>query len=229
MIELPACPLCSGIPVPFHSDGERRFFRCARCSVVFLHPDHRLTPLQEVLRYCEHRNSAEDAAYVQFLSRLADPVGARLVDGARGLDYGCGPTPVLAGMFTAAGYPTESYDPFFLGDEAVHGKKYDFVSCSEVLEHVHDPLSFFRRLDSIVRRGGLIGIMTRFHGVDTPFHDWWYRRDPTHVCFYCPETMQWIAESFGWSLEIPDPHIALFTVPVPAGVPPVAADRRQTA
>ncbi|MGK2961080.1 MAG: class I SAM-dependent methyltransferase [Gemmatimonadaceae bacterium] len=178
---------------------------------MFLHPDQRLTPLQEVLRYCEHRNSADDAGYVQFLARLADPVRARLTEGARGLDYGCGPAPVLAAMFTAAGYPTDSYDPFFLGDESVHHKIYDFVSCSEVLEHVHDPLVFLTRLDSIVRKGGLVALMTRFYGVDAPFPDWWYRRDPTHVCFYSPETMEWIAESFGWSLEIPDPHIALFT------------------
>jgi SAM-dependent methyltransferase len=180
---------------------------------VFLHPNQRLTPLQEVLRYCEHRNSADDAGYVQFLSRLADPVRARLAEGASGLDYGCGPSPVLGAMFTAAGYPTESYDPFFFGDESVLGKTYDFVSCSEVLEHVHDPLACLGRLDSIVRPGGLIAFMTRFFGLDSPFPDWWYHRDPTHVCFYCAKTMEWIARAFGWQLEIPDPHIALFIKP----------------
>lgn len=209
--DLPDCPLCSGTPVPFHVDGERWFFRCARCSLVFLHPGQRLTPLHEVLRYCEHRNSADDEGYVQFLSRLADPVRARLTEGARGLDYGCGPAPVLAAIFTAAGYPTESYDPFFLGDEGVHGKTYDFVSCTEVLEHVYDPFSFLERLGSIVRSGGLIALMTRFYGVEARFPDWWYHRDPTHVCFYNQETMKWIADSFGWTLEIPTSNVAIFT------------------
>jgi hypothetical protein len=182
---------------------------------VFLDPDQRLTPLQEVLRYCEHENSADDAGYVQFLSRLADPVRARLADGARGLDYGCGPAPVLGAMFTAAGHPTDSYDPFFLNDESVHDKTYDFVSCSEVLEHVHDPRVFMSRLGSVVRPGGLIAVMTRFYGLDTPFPGWWYHRDPTHVCFYSPETMKWIAEAFEWSLEIPEANIALFTTAAP--------------
>ena len=213
MNDLPDCPLCSGIPIPFHVDGERQFFQCPGCSLVFLRPDQRLTPLQEVLRYCDHRNSADDAGYVEFLSRLAEPLRARLTQGARGLDYGCGPAPVLAAMLTASGYPTDSYDPFFMGDESVHDKAYDFVSCSEVIEHVHDPRAFLERLRSIVRGGGLIALMTRFYGHDTPFPGWWYHRDPTHVCFYNRETMNWIAESFGWGLEIPAPNVAIFTVP----------------
>jgi hypothetical protein len=30
------------------------------------------------------------------------------------------------------------------------------------------------------------------------------------VCFYRPGTMEWIAERFGWALEVPRPSVALF-------------------
>jgi hypothetical protein len=188
----------------------RDYFQCAQCALIYLHPDQRLTPLHEVLRYLEHRNGATDPAYLRFLSRLADPVRLRLSPGARGLDYGCGPVTALGRLFTAHEFPTVSYDPMFDPDHDVLDDRYDFATCSEVAEHAHDPLSLFSVLDGLVVPGGLIGIITRFHGVEAPFADWWYRRDPTHVCFYDARTMAWIAAHFGWELELPAPHVALF-------------------
>ncbi len=206
-----ACPL--GAASPAHSflvDGARAYLRCGRCSLVFLRPADRIPPLAEVMRYLEHRNSADDAGYVAFLSRLADPVSERLPAGARGLDFGCGPAPVLARLLTDRGLPCASYDPLFLPDERRLEETYDFVTCSEVVEHVHDPRALLERLAGLVAPGGLLAIMTRFHGIEAPFERWWYRRDPTHVCFYDERTMRWIAGRFGWTLELPRDHVALF-------------------
>jgi hypothetical protein len=133
-----SCPLCGTAAVStFHVGGGREFLRCPECALVSLHPDHRPSLLAEVLRYCEHENSAANAGYVQFLSRLADPLSERLPLRARGLDFGCGPEPVLAGILSGRGLPTAAYDPLFKPDEALLDVTYDFVSCSEVLEHVH--------------------------------------------------------------------------------------------
>ena len=52
--------------------------------------------------------------------------------------------------------------------------------------------------------------MTGVRTDEVPFEDWWYVRDPTHVCFYAPETLEWIARRFGWSLERPSRDVALF-------------------
>lgn len=207
------CPLCAAAGRTYLADAGRTYLRCERCALIYLHPAHRPTPLAEVLRYQEHENDAADAGYLAFLRRLAEPVAARLAPGARGLDFGCGPVPALGALLTAAGHPTASYDPLFRPHEALLAERYDFVTCCEVVEHLHAPDAVLTRLAGLLRPGGLLGVMTRFPGHDAPFDRWWYRRDPTHVCFFGEETMRWIADERGWALEIPRPHVALFRVP----------------
>lgn len=172
-----------------------------------------MSPEDERERYTYHNNAAGDPAYVQFLSRLADPLARHLKRGARGLDFGCGPAPVLAELLSDAGFPCEAYDPFFAPRPELLEREYDFVACSEVVEHAYDPAAMFSLFARLLGGGGTLGVMTRFHGHEKPFAEWWYRRDPTHVCFYNEATMQWVADRHGWKVEFPRPHVALFTVP----------------
>ena len=211
---VPPCPLC-------HSDAarriavvaERRYFHCPSCALIFLDPLLHLSPTEERARYELHRNDGGDAGYVQFLRQLADPMIEQLHPDARGIDVGCGPAPVLASLFTAAGFPCAAYDPYFAPDRALLDGRYDFIACSEVIEHVHEPATFLDHLEHMLASGGLLGLMTRFVDDSVPFETWWYRRDPTHVCFYAEPTMRTIAERRGWSVELPRANVALFTVP----------------
>ena len=209
----PPCPLC-GSRSPEHyllSAEQRVYFRCATCELVYLHPGQRPGRAEERARYDRHHNDAADPGYVRFLRELADPMMERLARGTRGIDFGSGPAPVLASLFTEAGFPCAAYDPFFAPDEALLGARYDFVACSEVIEHVHDPASVFALFEQLLGSPGLLGVMTRFHDPAVPFEAWWYRRDITHVCFYTQSTMRWIAERNGWMLVFPREHVALFT------------------
>jgi SAM-dependent methyltransferase len=212
------CPLCSrGDALLYHEDERRRYHRCRECLLIFVDPGQRPSREEESERYREHRNVAGDEGYEAFLRRLSDPVSARLDPGARGLDFGCGPEPVLAAIMARQGFDMRSYDPLFHPDPSVLTDRYDFITCSEVLEHVHEPGSLLPRLGSMLRPGGLLGIMTRFPGHEHPFATWWYRRDPTHLCFYGEETMQWLALRHDWRLEIPRRDVALFTMPQGSG------------
>jgi SAM-dependent methyltransferase len=208
------CTLC-GIVVrtAILETPERTYLHCARCTLIFLHPDDRLLPLQEVLRYLEHRNDGADPGYVQFLRRLADPVCDAVPLGAIGLDFGCGPAPVLAGLLTARGRPTESYDPLFRAERRLLARQYDFVTCCEVMEHAHEPAGLLGQLSALLSPGGTLAVMTRFYGLDGPFDRWWYRRDTSHVSFFSAETMRWIATQRGWRLQLPAPHVAIFHAP----------------
>jgi SAM-dependent methyltransferase len=207
----PWCPLCGGAStVSYHEDAGREYRLCTLCMLIFVPPAMLPTPLEEVLRYVEHENSRDDPRYEQFLRRLADPLSARLPCGARGLDFGSGPTPVLAELLTADGFPTASYDPFFAPDESLLDGVYDFIACSETVEHLHHPGEVFDRFSRILKPGGTVGVMTRFYGHEAPFERWWYRRDPTHVSFYREETMRWIGQRHGWRVEFPVANVAIF-------------------
>lgn len=162
------------------------------------------------VRYLEHNNQVDDPDYRKFLSRLWIHLKPLLSVDARGIDYGSGPGPALVAMMRECGFKVESYDPIFASNPELLQHKYDFVTCTETVEHFHRPGDEFRRLDTIIEPGGLLGIMTSIvYDIDT-FSSWYYMRDPTHVSFYSPRTMQWIADRMDWCLEMPTKNIAIF-------------------
>ncbi|MFN4170691.1 MAG: class I SAM-dependent methyltransferase, partial [Pseudorhodobacter sp.] len=156
------CPVCAASAQYFLSVEGRAYFRCLSCQVRFLDPAHYPDSNAEYAHYLHHENHPDDPHYRRFLSRLAEPLLARLAPGSRGLDYGCGPGPALAAMLREAGHDVALYDPFFAPDPAPLSGNYDFVTCTEVAEHFHHPAQEFARLCDRVRPGGWLAIMTSF-------------------------------------------------------------------
>ena len=154
-------------------------------------------------QYRLHYNVPGDAAYRQFLGRLATPLLKRLPPAQRGLDYGCGPGPVLAAMLREAGHTVALYDPYFHDDPVVLSKTYRFITCTEAAEHFHAPVREFGQLDRLLEPGGLLAVMTSFQTDDASFANWHYRRDPTHVVFYREATFHYLARIHGWTCEVP--------------------------
>ncbi len=218
MTEATECPLCGSPGArPFARARARRYLECGRCALLFLDPGQRLGAAAEREHYGTHRNDPADAGYRAFLERTAAPLAARLPPGAEGLDYGCGPGPTLSLMLEERGHPMAVYDPFFAPDPAPLGRTYDFVTCTEAAEHFFRPGEELRRLDRLLRPGGWLAIMTGMPPEKIPIGSWRYARDPTHVCFYRPATMNWIAGHLGWALELPGRDVALFRKPGDAG------------
>lgn len=207
------CPLCEGTEVALFAEREgRSYHRCATCALTFMDPAHRLSEAEELARYETHDNRPDDPGYRSFLERLAIPLQARLPAGARGLDYGSGPGPTLSILMEEAGFPSRCWDPFFAPDPAPLSDVYDFVTCTETVEHFYHPGAEFRRLASILRPGGWLGVMTGILHSDLEFANWWYVRDPSHVAFYAPETLEWIAWARQWEMEIVAPTVVLFRI-----------------
>ena len=207
------CCVCGASgPRVLASVRSRTYWRCDTCLATWLDPADRLTPDAEQAHYELHEN-ADDAGYRDFLARLARPLCERLADGAEGLDYGCGPGPVLARMLEEAGHRMSVYDPFFADTPDALERDYDFVTCTEVAEHFCTPADEFDRLSGLLRPGGWLGIMTCFQTDDDRFADWHYRRDPTHVVFYREETLRRVADLHGLSCEIPVKDVALMHKP----------------
>lgn len=174
---------------------------------------HWLAPEQEREIYDLHDNDPDDSGYRRFLSKLTTPLLDRLPEGARGLEFGCGPGPALARMMEEAGMRVSLYDPFYYPESAALDQRYDFVTCTEVVEHLHRPHEVFRELDCLLKPGGWLGVMTCFQTDDSKFANWHYRRDPTHVVFYRETTMAWLADRLGWTMEVPVKDVVLFRKP----------------
>ena len=127
--------------------------------------------------------------------------------------YGCGPGPALAAMLSERGFTTAAYDPIYAPNTELLQRRYDFITCTEVVEHFHDPAAEFARFDRLLRPGGWLGVMTCFQTDDARFAAWHYRRDPTHVVFYREATFRRIAQRFGWRCEIPCKDVVLMHKP----------------
>jgi hypothetical protein len=87
------CTLCGGDTVGHATDLRRAYLRCDHCGLIFAHPSSHPDRDTEKAIYDQHENHPADPGYRAFLSRLADPLLARLSPGMEGLDYGCGPVP----------------------------------------------------------------------------------------------------------------------------------------
>ncbi len=188
---------------------SRCYWRCAGCQARFLDRDQLPDRETERREYDQHQNQPDDPGYRRFLNQLVAPLLRRIEPASRGLDYGCGPGPALARMMEEAGHTMSVFDPIYAPNPNVLHGHYDFITCTEVVEHFHDPATEFERLDALLRPGGWLGIMTRFQTDDDRFANWHYRRDPTHVVFYRPETFEWLGRRFGWEVSCVPPQVVI--------------------
>ncbi len=204
------CPLCHISEGSLFYQDNREYFRCPTCHLVFVSPKCFLPPKEEQAQYDKHENSADDPRYRRFLGRLFTPLSQRLHSGSCGLDFGSGPGPTLSVMFEEAGHSMEIYDPFYAPDPTPLHQQYDFITASEVVEHLHYPQRELDRLWSCLKPEGLLGIMTKRVIDQEAFSRWHYKNDPTHVCFYSIETFQWLANHWNATLTVSDAVVVLF-------------------
>ncbi|MBL7664788.1 MAG: class I SAM-dependent methyltransferase [Bacteriovoracaceae bacterium] len=164
----------------------------------------------ETARYSTHQNSFEDPGYVKFLNQLAIPMMNYLNSDMKGIDFGCGPGPTLSKIFLQSGIVQENYDPYFF--PLATKQNYDFLTATEVIEHFHDPAKGFKEIAALVKSNGMIGLMTSFYQNIDQLYNWYYVADPTHVCFFHHQTLDWLAKEFHWELLNKSERIAIFRV-----------------
>lgn len=121
---------------------------------------------------------------------------------------------MLAKILREAGMGVVLYDPFYYPAQSALDHQYDFITCTEVVEHLHQPAGVFRQLNGLLKPGGWLGVMTCFQTCDDRFDNWHYRRDPTHVVFYREATLSLIAKRLGWTMSVPRKDVAIFQKPL---------------
>jgi hypothetical protein len=196
--EANVCPLCGGGRIdPYYSGKARDYVHCRICDLVFVPAAQHLSGGEEKACYDLHDNQPDDPGYRRFLDRLFTPLVQRLEPGARGLDFGCGPGPTLSKMFEAAGHTVALYDPYYAPDNSVLSETYDFITLSEVAEHLAQPGKELDNLWAGVAPGGWLGIMTKRVRDPQAFKTWHYITDPTHIAFFSEATFHWLTRR--WS------------------------------
>lgn len=199
--------------------------RCLACGGVFLRPEHYLSAGAERDRYTLHHNGLENPEYRAYLEHFLDSTFARILRDfpeswpiSTVVDWGSGPTPSLVALLRERGYDARGYDPFFMPDYAPVTGGADLVLCLEVAEHFHDPASSFDDMARNLRSGGLLavktGILPDMPAIEEYFSTWWYREDPTHVCFYTARALGEVGARAGLvSTGFVGKDIALFKKP----------------
>ena len=164
----------------------------------------------ELAIYRQHENNPQDSRYRAFLNKLAAPLSQRLgTTGLTGLDFGCGPGPLLAKMLSEAGHKMALWDPFFANQPEVLQRQYDFISCSEAIEHFVNPCQEWALWLKLLKPGGTLAIMTKRYTTAAAFASWHYKNDPTHISFFATATFRYLAQRDGFDLSVADNDVVI--------------------
>lgn len=191
------CKVCSTVTRAIHHRTFGMYHVCDYCGFISKDKsDHVSTSAQQTI-YDSHNNSIEDPVYVEYFNNfLKEAVLPSSTNSKSGLDFGSGPSPVLAQILSDTyGYNMDIYDLFYSPQKSYLNKTYDLITVTEVVEHLENPLDYFTLFREHLNEKGILAIMTHFHNNhDEDFLKWHYIRDRSHISFYCERTFEVIAE-----------------------------------
>ena len=166
------------------------------------------------LRYDTHQNTIDNAGYVQTFKPVIDYLIQHYSQELRGqisvLDWGSGPTPVLAELLKRVGFQPEIYDPVYCSQKPTH--TFDVIVSTEVVEHFCEVRKEWNEVLKYLKPGGVFVGLTQFQPSDEELKKWWYLRDPTHFSFYSEKTFRWLALQRGLQLAICKSPLFVFQV-----------------
>lgn len=204
------CPLCKNSnTTPFTQSENREYLHCSICDLVFVPSKYFLSQKEEKEIYDKHQNSPENQGYCDFLNRLVKPICAYTPKNGIGLDFGSGPGPTLSVIMEELGYKMHLYDYYYHNNPRVFEKSYDFITTTEVVEHLHDPYSEILKLWACLKSDGVLGIMTAFRPDDDKFTSWYYKRDLTHIRFFTETTFKWLAKHLEAEPIVPESGVVI--------------------
>lgn len=183
------------------------YYQCLYCDLIYLCENYYLDQTEEFERYEKHNNTLDNTGYVSFLTNFLKVAEIdQLKYANKALDFGCGPGPVLKTLLNRLNMEVDIYDQYFFPDNNFKKTTYDLITCTEVFEHLKAPMETLSLLESLLAENGILAIKTLFHPASADFSGWWYRKDPTHICFYSPLTFKWIENNFNLKIKLIDNH-----------------------
>ncbi|WP_232368331.1 class I SAM-dependent methyltransferase [Alteromonas sp. MB-3u-76] len=176
---------------------------------MFVSPEFLPSTGAEKSEYDKHENSFEDDGYRTFLKKLLTPLSIYIKPSSSALDFGCGPAPVLAELLKEKGLEVSIYDPFYANNIEVLEQSFDVITCTEAIEHFHQPAKEWSLFNSMLKPNGILAIMTKRVLSKERFKQWHYKNDPTHVSFFSEATFNYLAQRDTFSVEFPSSDVVL--------------------
>ncbi len=211
MINKIACPLCKTTnSSKFYKEKFREYLRCLSCDFVFVPKMYHLSDAEEKSRYDTHNNDPNDHRYRHFLSQLLVPLLERIQQKSNGLDFGSGPGPTLSLMLEECGHSVDLYDKFYANDISVFEKKYDFITATEVVEHLSEPMEEISRLSGILNNQGYLAVMTQILTSQIEFSSWYYKNDPSHIGFFTKKSLNFLASYLNIEVSFVSERVIFF-------------------
>jgi len=209
------CPLCKSLDnshFAFQKAYTRDFYDCHHCGMIFVNREQLLSENEEKKRYDLHENHIRTPGYEKFLRRLINPLKKLCGHDSVGLDYGEGPYPMLREILSEDGYKNvQGFDPYYNQNTEALDTNYDFITCSEVIEHTKYPGDVLKKLKALLKTNGYLVMSTGIYSRDYDFLSWQYTHDDTHINFFTDDTILWIAKNFHLDLVQKDKDLVIFS------------------
>jgi SAM-dependent methyltransferase len=205
--------------------------RCTGCTLVRQF-DPPTAPYEEAEEDAEY--VAEEAGIRATFRAVLDRV-ERVRDRGTLLDVGCGPG-LLLDEARARGWTTIGVEPSAwasgearkrgldvrsedLGAVDIAAGSVDAIVTADVIEHVHDPLAFLRRISELLTDEGVVFIATPDVGsvIARVLRRWWWSIIPNHLWFFSRTTLRRALESAGFEVIEISTHPKTFSVAYYAG------------
>lgn len=201
------CKICSGATREIRHKTFGIYHICDFCGFIFKDKEDHVSAQAQLTIYDSHHNSIQDPVYVEYFNHfLSEAVFPFINDGKNGLDFGSGPSPVLAQLLAGTyGYSMDIYDLFYSPQKSYLRKTYDLITVTEVVEHLENPLTYLSLFREHLNEDGILSMMTQFHhNNDDDFLNWHYIRDRSHISFFCEKTFDVIAEKLKMKIIFTD-------------------------
>lgn len=185
-----------------HPKFNMLFHECESCDFIYKDPIVHPSLEEEKRIYDFHHNDEDNLSYVTYLKDFIHVSVLPFVKNGQILDFGSGPNPVLSKiLMNEYHFSVFIYDHIYHPDLSYQKKNYDMIISTEVIEHLKNPLHYFKHFHQLLKPNGYLSLMTLFHPKDQNLlFNWFYIRDITHVSFYTVKTIEKIAELIGFKI-----------------------------
>ncbi len=133
------------------------YLQCQQCELVFVKPDQGWEKTNEKAHYDLHENDPSDAGYRRFFISHRGSLTDKISSLHTGWILVVARPRYLLLMLEEAGHTMELYDIYYHPETSVLEKTYDFMTATEVIEHLYHPDKVWQQwLNLVSQRAGLV-------------------------------------------------------------------------